>query len=68
MRGPAPSLREEGAARTPVQHGYLHTCSSLTFAPQAGNVLGKVDDTPMTLFIGGCLAAIAYLVYVAIST
>ena len=38
------------------------------FVKKAGAVLGKLDDTPMTLFITGTLAAIAYLVYVAIST
>jgi hypothetical protein len=70
VRGPAPSLREEGATRTPIPRGdYSSTAAHpIRFAPQAGNVLGKVDDTPMTLFIGGSLAAIAYLVYVAIST
>lgn len=68
MRRPAPSLREEGAARTPVPMASCTDICSSQFAPQAGNVLGKLDDTPMTLFIGGCLAAIAFLVYVAIST
>mmetsp|Transcript_46556 Transcript_46556/g.151244 ORF Transcript_46556/g.151244 Transcript_46556/m.151244 type:complete len:137 (-) Transcript_46556:311-721(-) len=38
------------------------------FIKKAGDVLGKLDDTPMTAFIGVCFAAIAYLVYVAIST
>ena len=68
MRGTTPALCEEGKKllmRFTALGMHTHTP---TFFLQAGNMLGKLDDTPMSIFITGSLAAIAYLVYVAIST
>lgn len=73
VRWPAPSLCQEGECHCAYDAPPSNKIRRLLTAPldarvQAGAVLGKLDDTPMAVFIVGSLAAIAYLVYVAIST